>query len=168
MIKSFQGKTPQVAASAFVSEIACIIGNVEIGENSNIWPGAVIRGDNARIKIGRNTSIQDNCVIHADQELTIGDNVIIGHGAIIHCRRIGSNVLIGVNAIFLDGAEVGDYCVIGAGSLIAQGKKLPDRSLAFGAPAQIKGEPSPEQLASIEDGVKVYVELAREHKQQGL
>jgi carbonic anhydrase/acetyltransferase-like protein (isoleucine patch superfamily) len=133
MIRSF-GKTPKIAESAFVSETAYVIGDVEIGEESNVWPGAVIRGDLFSIKIGRNVSIEDNCVIHAGPpsafigELTVGDRVIIGHGAVIHCRSIGNNVLVGMTATLLQDAEIGNDCVIAAACLVGQGVNIPDNS----------------------------------------
>ena len=101
MIKSFRGKTPRIAASAFVSEAAHVIGDVEIGENSSVWPGAVIRGDFGSIRIGRNTQVEDSSVVHADSDMVIGDSVHIGHGAVIHCSRIGNRVLVGMNATIL-------------------------------------------------------------------
>ena len=119
MIRSLSGMTPRIAASAFVSEAAYIVGDVEIGEESNVWPGAVIRGDFGRITIGRNTSIEDNCVIHSGTpsapvgDVSIGDRVIIGHGAVLNCKKIGSFVLIGMNSTILHDAEIGDHCVIG-------------------------------------------------------
>jgi len=167
VIKTFRGKTPKVADSAFVSEAAYIIGDVEIGENSNIWPGVVIRADIAPIRIGRNVSIQDNTVIHADSPLEIGDNTLIGHSAVIHCSKIGSNVLIGINATILDYVEIGDYCIIGANAMVSEGMKIPDRSFVVGVPAQIKRQIPEEQLSMLEQGGKYYAELAKEFKEQG-
>jgi len=168
MIKSFNGKTPRIADSAFISETAYVIGDVEIGENATVWPGAVIRGDSANIRIGRNTCVEDNCVIHAGRDLTIGDNVSIGHGAVIHCKKIGANVMVGNNATLLEGAEVGDFCAIGAGAVVAPRAKIPPRSLAMGVPAQVTGEPSAVNLHWIEKIPEIYAELGREYKRQGL
>jgi len=168
MIKGFGHKTPKVAESAFVSEAAYVIGDVEIGENSSVWPGTVIRGDFARIVIGKNTQIEDNCVVHTGKPMIIGDNVHIGHGVVVHCHRIGNNVLVGNNATLLDDAEVGDFCIISAHTLVSQGMKIPDRSFVAGVPAEVKGEVTAEQIARIEMGVLIYVKLAREYKEQGL
>lgn len=168
MIRSFSGKTPQIAESAFVSETAYVIGEVEIGENSSIWPGAVIRGDFAFIKIGANTQIEDNCIVHTGTPMSIGDNVHIGHGVVVHCQKIGNNVLVGNNSTLLDRAEIGDFCVIGAHSLVTPGMKIPDRSFVIGVPAEIKGEPSPSQMEWIEKGTTAYIKLAQEYKKQGL
>ena len=116
MIRSIDGKTPQIHPSVFVSEAAYIVGDVIIGEGTSIWPGAVIRGDYGRIVIGRNCSIQDNCVLHTDDYLELGDNVLMTHGAVIHGGKVGNNVMIGVNAVCLEDCDVGDYVLIGARS----------------------------------------------------
>jgi len=168
MIREFSGKVPQIASSAFVSEAAYIIGDVEIGENANIWPGAVIRGDFAKIIVGQNTSIEDNCVVHGWTDITIGDNVIVGHGAVIHCRKIGNNTLIGINATILDGAEVGDLSVVAAGSLVTPNMKVPTKSVVMGVPAKIKGKVSPEQLDYLTNGPSINLKLTQEYKRQGL
>ena len=177
MIKSLRGKTPRIAKSAFVSEAAYVIGDVEIGENSSIWPGAVIRADFGKIKIGKNTAVEDNCTVHSGSpssptppvsDVTIGDNVHIGHGAVINCRKIGNNVLIGINATILHDAEIGDYCIIGAGCLVNQGMQIPDKSFVVGIPGKIKGEVTPEQLFWVEEAPKTYIELVKEYKEEGL
>jgi carbonic anhydrase/acetyltransferase-like protein (isoleucine patch superfamily) len=168
MIREFNGKSPKIASSAFVSEAAYIVGDVEIGENSNIWPGAVIRADFGKITIGKNTSIEDNCVIHGATDVAIGDNAIIGHGAVVHCRSIGSNVLVGNNATLLNGAEIGDFCIIGAGSVVAQETKIAEKSVAIGVPARIKGQLSQEQVVQLKLGSDIYADLGRQYKQQGL
>lgn len=177
MIKSFKGKTPKIAPSAFVSEAAYIVGDVEIGENSSVWPGAVIRGDFGKITIGKNTAVEDNCTIHSGSpsspnspilDVTIGDNVHIGHGAVINCRRIGNNILIGMNATVLHDAEIGDFCIIGANCLVREGMKIPDKSFVIGVPGEIKGEVSPKQLWWIRQAPQNYDELAKQYKKEGL
>jgi carbonic anhydrase/acetyltransferase-like protein (isoleucine patch superfamily) len=168
MIREFNGKNPQIASSAFVSETAYIVGDVEIGENANIWPGAVIRGDIAKITIGQNTSIEDNCVMHSATGIIIGDNTIVGHGAVVHCKKIGNNVLIGNNATVLDNAEIGDYCIIAAGSVVAPETKFIAESFAVGVPAKIKGKISQEQKDYMTIGSAFNVKLAQQYKKQGL
>ena len=168
MIREFRGKSPKIALSAFVSEAAYVIGDIEIGEHSNVWPGAVIRADFGTITIGQNTSLEDNCVVHSGTDLSIGNFVLVGHGAVIHCLRIGNNVLIGNNATVLDGAEIGDFCIVGSGSLVRAEAKIPDRSLVVGNPALITGHLSPEQVAMLKEGSEIYTRLAREYKQHGL
>lgn len=167
MIRSFNGKTSKVAESAFVSEAAYVIGDVEIGENSSVWPGAVIRCDHSNVRIGKNTHIEDNSVIHGG--VNIGDNVIVGHGTIIHCRRIGNNVLIGMHATILHGTEIGSFCVIGASCLVNQGMEIPDNSFVVGIPAKIQRQVSPEEtLRWLERAPEYYARLANEYKEQGV
>ncbi len=174
MIKSFRGKTPRIAQSAFVSEAAYVVGDVELGENSSVWPGAVIRGDFGKIKIGKNTAVEDNCIVHSGSPadpiggVTIGDNVHIGHGAVVNCRRIGNNVLIGMNATILHDAEIGNFCIIGASCLVSQGMQIPDKSFVVGVPAKTKGEVTPQQLFWVEKAPQAYAELVKQYKQEGL
>ena len=168
MIRSFNGKTPQIAESAYVNETAYVIGDVEIGENSGVWPGAVIRGDFAHIKIGSNTMIEDNCVVHSGTPLEIGDNVIVGHGVVVHGKKIGSNNLIGNNATILDNSVIGDYCIIGAGCLVSQSMEIPDGSLVVGVPAKIKRKNPPAVIERMLQGSKSYEELVRLYKKEGL
>jgi carbonic anhydrase/acetyltransferase-like protein (isoleucine patch superfamily) len=173
MIESLNGKTPKVARSAFISEAAYIVGDVEIGENSSVWPGAVIRGDFGSIRIGNNTAVEDTCVIHSGSpttftvDLTIGDEVHIGHGAIVNCNKIGNNVLIGMNATILHDVEIGNFCIIGAGCLVSQGMKIPDRSFVAGVPGKIKGEVSSQQLFWVKKAPQTYTELIKQYKQEG-
>ena len=169
MLKSFGKKKPKVNPAAFVSENAYIVGDVSIGRNSSIWPGAVLRADRFRIQIGCNSSIQDNCVIHAGvADVIIGDNVIVGHGSVIHCARIGNNVLIGMNTTLGILAEIGDDCIIGAHSMVKDHFKIPPRSLVMGVPARIKRRITRKEIERIISGTDFYVDLSRDFKKQGL
>jgi len=174
MIRRLGEKIPKISPSAFVSEAAYIVGDVEIGEESSVWPGVVIRGDFGSIKIGRQTTIEDNCVIHSGTpsasigNVFIGDRVIIGHGAVLNCRRIEDQVLIGMNATILHDVEIGNNCVIGAGSVVSQGMKVPDHSFVVGIPGKVKGKVTPEQLWWVTEGYKQYLELAKEYKKENL
>ncbi len=172
MIRSIGDKKPKIAESAFISEAAYIIGDVEIGENSSVWPGAVIRGDSGKVKIGEYTAVEDNCVIHSGgsptRDITIGDSVQIGHGAVINCHKIGDKVLIGMNSTLLHGAEIGNICIIGSGCLVSQGMKIPDNSFVVGIPGKIKGKSSPSQLRWVENVPQYYAKLAQQYKEQGL
>lgn len=176
MIRSLGDKTPKIAKSAFVSEAAYVIGDVEIGENSSVWPGAVIRADFGSIKIGKNTAIEDNCVLHAGSpnepsssaKMAMGDNVHIGHGAVLNCRQIGNNVLVGMNATVLHDVEIGNFCVIAAGCLVSEGMKVPDRSLVVGVPGKIKSQITEKQLWWVEEAPKIYVEMTKKYKELGL
>ena len=168
MIRDFKGKSPRIAASAFVSEAAYVVGDVEIGENSSVWPGAVIRADFGKTAIGHNTSIEDNSVIHGATDVNIGNDNIIGHGAVVHCRRVGNNVLIGNNATILDGSEIDDYCIIGAGCLIPPNTKIPERSVVIGVPGHVKSQLTEEQQNELKLGAATYTELSQSYKQRGL
>lgn len=182
MIRAFNGKTPKIADTAFVSEFAYVIGDVEIGEKSAVWPGAVVRGDFGSIRIGENSHIEDNAVVHAWKSLTIGNNVTVGHSAVVHCLRIGDNVLVGNNATVLDDTEIGNFCIIGANSMVRAAQKIPDRSFVVGIPAKIKAEFSSDQIENIRQEIidKYYrpttkdepepslYEMAKQYKAQGL
>jgi carbonic anhydrase/acetyltransferase-like protein (isoleucine patch superfamily) len=174
MIRGLDGKTPKIAASAFVSEAAYVVGDVEIGEEVSVWPGVVIRADFGSIHIGRATAIEDNAVIHSGTpsapigNVTIGDAVVIGHGAVLNCLSIGEHVLIGMNATLLHDAEIGDNCVIAAGCVVAQGMKIPANSFVAGVPGRILGRPTEEQLWWAKEGYKEYLTLASLYRKEGL
>ena len=168
MIQSFDGKKPRIAESAYVHAGAYIIGDVTIGEGSGVWPGAVIRADFGPIRIGCHTMIEDNCVLHSGTPLDIGDHITVGHGVILHCRRVGNSNLIGSNATILDHVVIGDFCMIGAGSLVKTGMEIPDNSFVVGVPAQIKGEISSGQRERLDGGSEAYQQLLRRYKEQGL
>ena len=169
MIKTFNGKTPKIAASAFVSQTAVIVGDVEIGENCGIYPGTVIRGDFNSIKIGKNTDIEDNCVVHVRTVLEIGENCVLGHGVVIQARKVGNNTLIGMNATVLDEAEVGNNCVIGAGSVVLGGAKIPDDSFVVGVPGVVKGKVSAKQSGLVPEHFGDYTpEFKTRCKEAGL
>ena len=167
MIRSIDGKTPRIHPTAFVSEAAYIVGDVEIGAGSNVWPGAVVRGDYGRIIIGKDCSIQDNCVVHTDDSLQFGDNVLMTHGAVVHGGRVGNNVLIGINAVLLEDARVGNYCIIGAGAVVRGGAQVPDNSLVVGVPGQVKPL-TDEQAKRLKDPTANYRLNARRFIDAGL
>ncbi len=165
MIRSLDGKTPRIHPSVFVSEAAYIVGDVEIGENSSVWPGAVIRADYGDIIIGKNCSIQDNCVLHTDDHLELGDNVLLTHGAVIHGGRVGSNIVIGVNAVLLEDTDIGDHVFIGAGAVVRG--QIPSHSLVVGVPGRIR--PLSDALAErLKNPTANYVRNAKRFLDQGL
>ena len=133
------GKAPQLGEGAWVADSAQVIGTVELGDNANVWFGAVIRGDSEAIRIGRNANIQDGALLHADEgvPLTLGDNVSIGHQVMLHGCTIGDGSLIGIQAVILNHAKIGRNCVVGAGSVVTEGKEFPDNSLILGSPARV-------------------------------
>jgi carbonic anhydrase/acetyltransferase-like protein (isoleucine patch superfamily) len=171
-IRSLGQLVPRVADTAWVSEAAYVVGNVELGEGSSVWPGAVVRGDFASIRVGRNTVIEDNCVLHTGEPMVIGDDNIIGHAAVVHCARVGSNCLIANHATLLDGAVLGDLCLVASGAVLLGGVVVPDRSFVVGTPAKI--EPlSAAHLRRLEGQGQANVELgygkmARRYKEAGL
>ncbi len=167
MIKEFQGITPKIDETCFVAETAVVIGDVELEKNVNVWYGTVIRGDVNYVRIGENTNIQDNTVVHVESNghpTIIGKNVTIGHSAVIHACTIGDNSLIGMGAIVLDGAEIGENVILGAGALVPPGKKIPSNCLAVGSPAKVVRELGEDELEKRIMHAKKYVELAEKHK----
>ena len=164
MIYSFKGIIPVVDPSAFIHPQACITGNVIIGKDVYIGPGAAIRGDWGGVVIEDGCNIQENCIVHMFPgiTLTLKESAHIGHGAIIHGANIGRNVLVGMNAVIMDKVEVGDECIIGALSFIKQGMKIPDRSLVVGNPAKIVREVSDDMINWKTKGTKIYQKLAEE------
>jgi len=167
VIRTLNDKTPKIHPSVFVSETAYIVGDVEIGENSSVWPGASIRGDFGKIVIGKRCSIQDNCVLHTDDYLELGDNVLMTHGAVVHGGKVGSNVLIGVNAAVLEDAHIGNYCLVGAGAVVLSGARIPDHSLVIGVPARVLAL-TEEQEQRLRDPTANYVRNARRYIDAGL
>lgn len=165
MILGFKDKNPEISEKAFVADSADIIGDVEIGAFSSVWFGAVLRGDENRIKIGERTSIQDNAVIHVDalNGVEIGDNVTIGHGAVIHGCKIEENVLIGMNATVLNGAEIGKNSIVGANALVSERKKFPANSLILGIPAKVQRKLTEADIEAVVKNAAEYVELTKKY-----
>lgn len=160
MIRSFRGHSPQIAASAYVDPQAVVIGEVFLGEDSSIWPGAVLRGDYQPIRIGARTSIQDNCVLHiqgGEYSLTVGDNVTVGHGVILHGCTVESNCLIGMGSILLNGSKIGAGSIIAAGALIPERMEIPPGSLVMGAPGKVRRAVTEEERERIAISADHYV-----------
>ena len=151
--------------SVFIADGAKVIGNVEIGNGSSVWFNAVIRADSDNVRIGENSNVQDNAVIHTSEGfgVSIGNNVTIGHGAIVHGCTIKDNVMIGMGAIVLNGAVIEENSIIGAGTLVTQGKVIPMGSLAFGNPVKIVRQLTDKEIESIKDNANSYVNEAKEY-----
>ena len=156
------GVAPQLGTGAYVADSAQVIGNVKLGENASIWFGAVLRGDNETMTIGRNSNVQDLSMLHSDpgSPLTIGENVTIGHQVMLHGCTIGDNSLIGIQAVVLNNAKIGRNSIVGAGSVVTEGKEFPDNSLIFGSPAKVMRTISDEDAARLRHGSEHYVENA--------
>jgi carbonic anhydrase/acetyltransferase-like protein (isoleucine patch superfamily) len=151
--------------TTFIAPNATLIGDIEIGPESSVWFGAVLRADRDKIRIGRGTNIQDLSVIHVDPgcPVDIGNEVIVGHRCIIHGCTIQDNALIGMGAIIMNKANIGRFCIVGAGALVTEGMQIPDNSLVLGSPAKIVKQVSPEQVEKIKRNAQSYIELAREY-----
>jgi carbonic anhydrase/acetyltransferase-like protein (isoleucine patch superfamily) len=166
ILKSFRGKTPQLGQRVYVSENAAVIGDVVIGDDSSVWFGTTVRGDCHWIRIGSRTNVQDNCTIHVTtgtHPTVIGDEVTIGHGAIVHGCTIERGALIGMGAIVLDAAVVGEGALVAAGAVVSEGMHVPPRTLVAGVPAKVKRPLTPEECARVDEGWQHYVEYKDEY-----
>jgi carbonic anhydrase/acetyltransferase-like protein (isoleucine patch superfamily) len=165
MLVSYKQYKPEIKKNVFISGSSTIIGRCFISEDCSIWYNAVLRADVNEIIIGRETNIQDGCIIHCDHDYKtiIGNNVTVGHNAIIHGCTIGRNCLIGMGSTILDGAVIGDNVIIGANSLITHGKTIPSGVLAMGSPAKVVRELTSEEIEGIRQSVEGYVKLSREY-----
>lgn len=166
MIYEFDGYKPIIDSSAFVHKEATIIGNVIIGKNVYIGPGASLRGDWGQIIVKDGCNIQDNCIVHIfpGKDVILEKDAHIGHGAIIHGANIGKNSLIGMNAVIMDDAKIGDECIIGALCFVKGEMQIPNRKIVVGNPAQIKGEVSDEMIKWKKKGTILYQELPEQCK----
>lgn len=167
MIRSLNGVKPRIHPTAFISELAYVVGDVEIGEGSSVWPGTVVRADMGSIKIGKNTCIQDNSVVHGDADVVIGDNVVIAHRVVCHAKFVGNRVLLGNGAIVNDGVDIGDDCILAAGCMVVDNMEIPAKSIVMGVPARIRGEVSDEQMARNKWFNDVYLELTERYMKDG-
>lgn len=166
MIIEYENIKPQIDESCFIADSAEIIGRVNVAENSSVWYGCIIRGDENTINIGKNTNIQDGTVIHISKEhqTEIGDYVTVGHKAIVHACKIGNNVLVGMGAILLDGVEIEDDVLIGAGSIVTPGKIIPRGTLVLGSPAKVVRELTEEEIKHLKQSAMDYKINAEKHK----
>ena len=154
---------PQLHASAWVADSAEVMGDVVMGEGSSVWFGCVVRGDSDTIRIGSGTNIQDNSTLHADpgKPLTIGDNVSVGHQVMLHGCTIGDGTLVGIGSVILNNARIGRNCIVGACSLVTEGKEFPDGSMIMGSPAKVVRPLTPEQIAGLQKTAQHYVDNAQ-------
>ena len=157
--------TVRRVGSFYAAASAVIVGDVTIGEDSSVWHGCVLRGDVAPIRIGERTSVQDGTVLHCrlNVPLTVGDDVVIGHRAVVHCARVGSRSLVGIGAVILDEAEIGEDCLVAAGAVVMPGVKVPDGSVILGLPAKVVRPIRDDEKAYIRRVVETYLDLSRRH-----
>jgi carbonic anhydrase/acetyltransferase-like protein (isoleucine patch superfamily) len=167
VIRSLDGVSPKIHPTAFVSEFAYVIGDVEIGEGSSIWPGTVVRADQGRVVIGKFTNIQDNSVVHGDHDVEIGDYVVIGHRVMCHGKQIGNRVLLGNGCIVNDGVVIGDDAVLASGTMIVDNMQIPAASIVMGVPGRIRGEVRDELRERVRYYAQVYIDKAQRYKAQG-
>ncbi|MFU1768126.1 gamma carbonic anhydrase family protein [Mammaliicoccus sciuri] len=166
MIKSFKGQKPQIDQSCYIADNATLIGDITIGPKSSVWFNSVIRGDVAPTIIGEGVNIQDLCCLHQspNQPLIIEDFVTVGHKVTLHSSIIRKHALIGMDSTILDGAEIGEYAFIGAGSLVPSGKKIPPHTLAFGRPAKVIRELTEDDYNELKRINASYIEKAEIYK----
>jgi carbonic anhydrase/acetyltransferase-like protein (isoleucine patch superfamily) len=164
-IYELDGMAPKLGQGAWVADSAEVIGQVEMAENANVWYGCVVRGDTEKIRIGRNTNIQDLSVLHADpgSPLVIGDDVTVGHQVMLHGCTIGDGTLVGIQAVVLNNAKIGKNCIVGAGSVITEGKEFPDNSLIVGSPAKAIRTLDADAVAKFQRIPPHYVQNAQRH-----
>ena len=159
-------KEPQVAKTAYVADDASVVGDVALGERCSVWFHAVIRGDNAPIRIGADSNVQDGAVIHVDEGIPtrVGNRVAIGHRAIVHGATIDDDVLIAMGAVLLNGVHVGSGSIIGAGAVLPEGKRIPENSLVIGVPGRIVRQTTNEERERIKRTVEAYLDLSDQYR----
>jgi len=166
LIRPLRGNAPRIDPTAFVADTAVVIGDVVIGPRCSVWFGAVLRGDVFHIRIGEETSVQDNAVIHVTHGqfgTTVGSRVTVGHSVTLHGCTVGDQCIVGMGAIILDQAEVGDRCIVGAGALVTPGTKIPAGHLAVGSPARPKRPLTDEELEWLSWSAEHYVDLVKSY-----
>jgi carbonic anhydrase/acetyltransferase-like protein (isoleucine patch superfamily) len=166
-VYELDGIAPQLGAGSWVADSADVMGDVVLGENVGIWFNAVLRGDTERITIGKNSNIQDGSVLHTDMEmpLTVGENVTVGHQVMLHGCTIGDGSLIGIQAVILNQAKIGKCSIVGAGSVVTEGKEFPDYSLILGSPAKVVRQLDEETAKKLLKSAEHYVKNAHRYAQ---
>ncbi len=167
MIYQFKSITPYVHPKAYVHPSATVIGNVEIGKDVYIGPGAILRGDFGKIEVGNGANIQENCIVHMfpGETVKIKESAHVGHGAIIHGAELGVNCLIGMNSVIMDNAIVGDECIIGALAFVPEGMEIPKRKIVVGNPAKVIKDVSDEMINWKSEGTAIYQQLPKEYEE---
>jgi len=169
MIRPYRGFTPKIAASAYVDASAQVIGDVAVGERSSVWPLVTIRGDVNHIRIGDETSIQDNSVLHVDHRLhpcLVGNRVTVGHSVVLHGCVVEDEALIGIGAIVLNGAKIGRGAIVAAGALVPEGMAVPAGTLVMGTPAKARRSVTPEEQERFQANCRNYVTIAAIYKEE--
>ena len=164
-IYELDGLTPQLGEGAWVADSAQVIGNVKLADGASVWFGAVLRGDNEPMRIGKGTNIQEGSVLHSDPgfPLTLGENVTIGHQVMLHGCTVGDNTLIGIQSVVLNNARIGRNSIVGAGSIVTEGKEFPDNSLIIGSPAKAVRTLDDAAVAKLKHSAEHYVDNGRRY-----
>ena len=166
IVRKYQGKEPRIGQRVFLAENCTVIGDVQLADDCSIWYGAVLRGDIHQIKIGARSNIQDNSVVHVEAgtgPAIVGDEVTVGHMAVVHGCTINRGALIGIGAKVLSHVTIGEYALVAAGSVVQEGMEVPPRTLIAGVPARVKRELKPEELQRMDRGWRVYVDYKNEY-----
>lgn len=169
MIRPYRGVTPRISGSAYIDTSAQVIGDVVIGERSSVWLNVAIRGDVNHIRIGDETSIQDNSVLHVDHRVypcIVGNRVTVGHSVVLHGCVVEDEALIGIGAIILNGARIGRGAVVAAGALVPEGMEVPPDSLVMGKPAKVKRPVTQEEQARFRQNCDNYVRITAVYKEE--
>ena len=169
-LDQFLRKTPTLGEAVYIARGAVVLGDVTLGDRASVWYNAVLRGDIHEIVVGEGTNIQDNAVLHIADNFGcyLGDNVTVGHSAVVHACRIGNETLVGMGATVLDGAVVGNQCIVGANALVKQGQEIPDGSMAVGSPARVIRKLTDEERAGLKGWATKYVANAAYCLKQGI
>ena len=164
MLQAYGNLRPQIDPAARVAETAVVVGEVSVEAGASLWYGAVLRGDEAPIRVGRDSNIQDNAVLHCDEDfpMTVGRRVTVGHGAILHGCTVEDGALIGMGAVLLNGCVIGADSLVAAGALVTQGAVIPPGSLVVGSPARVKRPLRPDELAGLAQDAEKYLRLSAE------
>ena len=164
MLQAYGNLRPQIDPAARVAETAVVVGEVSVEAGASLWYGAVLRGDEAPIRVGRDSNIQDNAVLHCDEDfpMTVGRRVTVGHGAILHGCTVEDGALIGMGAVLLNGCAIGADSLVAAGALVTQGAVIPPGSLVVGSPARVKRPLRPDELAGLAQDAGKYLRLSAE------
>ncbi len=169
-IGAYKGISPRLHPSALVLEGATVIGDVELGEDCSVWPGTVVRGDVCHVRVGARTNLQDGVVVHVTTDVhptIVGEDVTVGHRAVLHGCTIRDRCLIGIGAVVLDGAVVGPDALVGAGTLVTPGTVVPPGTMFLGAPGKVKRALSAEEQASLRASAAHYVEISAQYRAEG-
>ena len=169
-LETFLQQQPKFGEDVFIARGAVVLGDVTLGDHASVWFNAVLRGDINRIVVGARTNIQDNAVVHLADDFgcVLGDDVTVGHGAIVHACTIGNEVLVGMRSVILDGAEIGEQSIVGASALVPQGLRVPPGSLVLGSPARIVRALTPEERAGLKGLAEKYVRVSAYYLQHGI